>query len=131
MFVSINEYLANPNSSENSHCNNFYDWFCSNKALIAKQKSLDAKMRKIVKSPKIDGDNMGVFYKNNSPVCGKLYDDIRICDKDGAVIYNIAPKLGYYNDDFDKSAVYCRDNGFKTPVAYGTWDDVLAYFGVK
>jgi hypothetical protein len=130
MTATLAKYLEDPSSSIFARCNNFYDWFCSDKALVAKQKSLDAKVRKIAKSPKIDVDTMYVWYKNNCPVMGKLYDDIRISDViTGDVIYNICPKNGH-NSKIGLSEVYCRDNGFEAPVVSGTWKDVLNYFEV-
>ena len=126
--TSIASYLADNLNSEYSHCNNFYDWFCSDKALVGKQKSLDAKVRKIAKSPKVNIDTMYVWYKNNCPVVGRLYDDIRIADcVTGEVIWNIVPKSGRNG----LSEVYGRINDFDKPLVSGSWADVLRFFEVK
>jgi hypothetical protein len=123
--VSVATYLADRATSQYAHCNNFFDWFCSDKALVRKQESLDAKVRKIAKSKKIDVDKMYVWYKNNCPVVGGLYDDIRFADLDtGLVIFNVIPK----NPRNGKSEVYDASNGFRDPVVSGTWKDVLAFF---
>lgn len=122
------------NNDRIEDCSNFYDWFCSDSALPNKKKSLDAKVRKLVLSPKINATKLYVWYKNNCPMNGPLYDDIRFADlKTGKVVWNITPKSGHT----DKAEVYYfgeegTDLGIvKHPVVSGTWDDVLNYFGVK
>jgi len=124
---SINQYLADPSTSRYAHCNNFFDWFCSDNALVRKQKALDAKVRKLAKSKLVDPDKMYVFYKNNCPVRGPIYDDIRICDMvTGDVVFTVTPKSGHTG----KAEVHGPSNMFMAPLASGTWKEVLAFFGV-
>ena len=126
--VSIATYLNDPSTSQYAHCNNFYDWFCSDKALVAKQKSLNAKVRKLAKSDKVNADKMYVWFKNNCPGRGPLYDSISIADlHSGDTIWWIAPKSGHTG----KSEVFSAADGFKDAVVSGTWKDVLDFFGVK
>ena len=128
MKVSIATYLNDPSTSEYAHCNNFFDWFCSEKALVAKQKSLNAKVRKLAKSDKVNADTMYVWFKNNCPVGGPLYDSIAIANlKDGNTIWWITPKSGHSG----KAEVFSTTDGFKDAVVSGTWKDVLDFFGVK
>jgi len=77
MKVSINKFLENPEANADSE-SNFYDWFCSDKALKGRMLALVPKLRFLVKEGIIDGDTHYVWFKNNCPVSGSLYDDIRI-----------------------------------------------------
>ena len=108
----------------------FYDWFCKDSSLANKQKLLLGKVRKLSKSPKVDVEKMTVFFKNNCPGCGNLYDDIRFEDiETGDVVYAVVPASGF-NSNFGQSEVWSKENNFKEPVVEGTWKDVLNYFGV-
>ena len=107
----------------------WYDWFCRDGSLRNKTYSLTRKLSQIVGSEKINIDTMYVFFKNNCPVVGKLYDDFRICDmKTGDVIYTITPAVGY-KDTYGRSEVWgSKENDFKEPIVAGTWNDVLFFF---
>lgn len=77
------------------HCHNFYDWFCRDSSLPLKAKMLWSKVRRFLKVVPIDVDATYVFFKNNCPVGGSLYDDFRICDVNtGNVIFTVVPKSG-------------------------------------
>jgi hypothetical protein len=74
----------------------WYDWFCDGSALKDKLDNLFPKVKQIANSKKIDMDRMYVFFKNNCPCAGALYDDFRFCDlKTGDVIYTIIPASGH------------------------------------
>jgi hypothetical protein len=105
----------------------WYDWFCSDTALASKTKALGKKLTQLIKSEKIDVENMYVFFKNNCPMNGPLYDDFRICDmKTGDVIFNITPKSGHSG----KAEVWGKENSFQYPLASGKWKDIKIFFGV-
>jgi hypothetical protein len=97
-------------------CYNFYDWFCSDKALKSKSERLFKMVKRWVKKRNTDTDKVYVFFKNNCPVNGPLYDDFRICDiETGEVIWTVTPKCGHSG----KAEVWGRANDFKEPVAVG------------
>ena len=56
------------------------DWFCKDSSLKAKTYKLGGVVKQIKEGGKVDLDNTYVFFKNNCPLNGPLYDDFRICD---------------------------------------------------
>jgi hypothetical protein len=81
---------------DNSGCYNFYDWFCNDKSLKAKSEKLFRQVKKFVKVFNVDLDKHYVFFKNNCPMRGPLYDDFRICDiESGNVVWTVTPKSGH------------------------------------
>jgi hypothetical protein len=80
-----------------AHCGGFYDWFCRDSSLEAKGKSLMNKVIKLVESGKVNINSAEsyVFFKNNCPLRGPLYDSFAICNKDGDVILWATPKSGH------------------------------------
>lgn len=106
----------------------FYDWFCSEKALVGRGKKLFSRLHSIINSKKINLNTMYVFFKNNCPCAGKLYDDFRLCDiQTGNVIYTVIPASGHYSN-LGEAEVYGRENDFKEPLVKGTWKDVKQFF---
>ena len=109
----------------------WYDWFCKETSLARKLAAMAPKVRKIAKSPKIDPNTCYVWFKNNCPIDGSLYDDFRIADlATGDTLYTITPRSGH-NRKKGQSEVWSADNDFDGPVVQGAWSDVLNYFGVK
>jgi hypothetical protein len=106
-------------------CHGFYDWFCKDSSLERKAKSLMAKVIKFTEAhPEIDINDTYVFFKNNCPMVGPLYDDFRICDrKEGNVIFTVTPKCGHSG----KAEVWGRANEFKGPIQVADkFSDLLA-----
>ena len=106
----------------------WYDWFCRDTSLKRKGEALLKKLKVIASSNKFDNDKCYVFFKNNCPCYGNLYDDFRICDKEtGDVLYCVIPKSGFKRYE-GRAQVYGVDNDFKEPLVEGTWRDVKAWF---
>ena len=95
-------------------CHGFYDWFCKDSSLENKAKSLMAKTIKFLAAhPEIDPNKTYVFFKNNCPMMGPLYDDFRICDREsGDVVFTVTPKCGHSG----KAEVWGKENNFKGPI---------------
>lgn len=97
-------------NGEENRCFNFYDWFCKDTSLERKAKRLFSMVKRWVKERNTDTDKVYVFFKNNCPMKGPLYDDFRICDLEtGDVIFTVVPKCGHSG----KAEVWGRQNDFK------------------
>jgi len=97
-------------------CFVFYDWFCKTSSLKRKAESLFKKTKLFVKMKDVDLDSTYVFFKNNCPLGGPLYDDFRICDiESGNVLYTVTPKSGHTG----KAELWGRENEFEEPLKTG------------
>jgi hypothetical protein len=104
--------IIDTHGNEND-CFNFYDWFCKSSSLERKSKKLYRAAIRFCKEMNIDLESHNVFFKNNCPMFGPLYDDFRICDlEEGNVVYNVTLKSGHSGE----AEVYSRDHGFNEPV---------------
>lgn len=91
----------------------WYDWFCRDSSLRNKTYKMGNIIKDIKAGGKVDLENNYVFFKNNCPFTGPLYDDFRICDmKTGEVIFTIQIDCFRYNS---KYAVFGLDS----------WDEPL------
>lgn len=88
------------NDHEDS-CFGFYDWFCSDRALPNRAKKLQSNVRSFLKAMAKKGtpvnlDTHYVFFKNNCPMSGHVYDSFSICRvEDGRVQFWVTPKSGH------------------------------------
>lgn len=102
-----------------SHCYDFYDWFCSDGSLERRAKALQNKVIKLVskfrdKGTPIDCSKVYVFFKNNCPMSGPLYDSFSICDREsGDVLYWVTGKSGHSG----QAEIFSRETGFNEPLA--------------
>ena len=132
--ISIRQWIENYNSGKYDsqdvkvQCEaGWYDWFCRDESLCGKTKRLAPKVKQLAKSSKVDVDNCYVWFKNNCPVFGSLYDDIRFADiKTGDVIYTIA-FVKKYGQTVE---LWGKENDFKHPLVIGDWEDIKEYFGI-
>ncbi|KPL72245.1 hypothetical protein ADN00_15625 [Ornatilinea apprima] len=113
----------------------FFDWFCRTSSLKAKGCKLVRKLEQLLnanqKGNRFDPNAVYTIFKNNCPLYGKLYDDIRICDLEtGKVLYTIVPSSGFQND-FGTAILWGKDNDFSGPILEGQWKDILAYFSTR
>jgi hypothetical protein len=101
---------------EESCCFNFYDWFCKDTSLKNKAIRLFSLVKSWVKHRNTDTDKVYVFFKNNCPMNGPLYDDFRICDiETGDVIWTVIPKCGHTR----LAEVWGKQNDFKGAIITG------------
>jgi len=121
-------------------CYNFYDWFCADSSLERKAHALFPKVKRFLAAhPEIDILSTYVFFKNNCPMVGSLYDDFRIVDiESGNVLFTVTPHRvinpgrsnpGYRYGNIPReteSEIWGRSNDFKEPLKVGkTFSDLF------
>lgn len=108
----------------------WYDWFCRDGALAAKTKYLGKKVLSILDSKKFDKNKTYVFFKNNCPCVGPLYDQFSICDiESGDVLFCCQYlKKGSHGCDKAHWEIYGRENDFKDVLIEGTWNECKKWF---
>ena len=132
--ICIKEWIENYESgkynSKDRHVQceaGWYDWFCEDKSLFGRLKKLAPKVKQLAKSPYVDANNWYVWFKNNCPCWGPLYDDFRFAEiETGEVVFTIA----FRSNDTSNVEVWGKQNNFAKPLISGTWEDVKKYFGV-
>jgi hypothetical protein len=58
----------------------WYDWFCQDSSLANKTKRMGQIIKQFKAGGKVDLETSYVWFKNNCPLNGPLYDDFRIAD---------------------------------------------------
>lgn len=59
----------------------WYDWFCKTESLRNKTYKMGKIVKQVKSGGKADLDNWYVWFKNNCPIGGPLYDDFRFSDR--------------------------------------------------
>lgn len=97
----------------------FYDWFCRDESLKARSIALTKKLKFLVEVGLVPEDAT-VNYKNNCPLYGVLYDDIRISFKrdNKKYYFVIVPKQGYTINNC--SLFWCDHKSIEFP----KWSDL-------
>ena len=108
---------------EDNRCFLFYDWFCNDTSLKKKAQTLFPKVIKFVHIMNIDMDKHYLWFKNNCPMDGPLYDDFRISDLETySNMFVVTPKSGHTG----LAEAYSYKTGYSEPFAKGrTFTDLL------
>lgn len=73
----------------------WFDWFCKDESLFKKTNNLYKKIQTIAFSKKFDMNTVRIFFKNNCPMDGILYDSFSIVDiETDDVLFWITPSSG-------------------------------------
>ena len=128
---SIQE-VVNTELTDKEILNLWYDYFCKSSSLVNKGRALISKLKKIYKLNELSGrkyfdpNKTYVFFKNNCPCCGSLYDDFRICDLETReVIFTI--QVNRY-DQKHSAELWGLPNNFEGAILEGSIKDVYNYF---
>ena len=91
----------------------WYDWFCKDTSLANKTKKMGNIIKQIKLGGKVDLETSYVWFKNNCPLNGPLYDDFRIADMETNNNLLVIQIDCAWNDS--KYTVYERLDGFDKP----------------
>lgn len=91
------EFVTKPEVIDNCSCYMFYDWFCKDSSLKKRALSFVPKIKFLLKQNIIKPETK-IWFKNNAPVYGVLYDFVGFKTTDGNAIGGICPQLGYNTD---------------------------------
>ena len=92
----------------------WYDWFCKDTSLKNKTKKMGSIIKQIKPGGKVDLETSYVWFKNNCPLHGPLYDDFRITSIETNNTLILVQIDCVRNDE--KYTVYERLDGFDKPV---------------
>lgn len=122
------QYHKDPEFARDNDCWHFYDWFCKDSALEGKSQKLVGYLEKILYSPRFDARKVYVFFKNNCPCNGSLYDAFSLCDiESGDVLFSVTPKSGFTVNN-GLGDVWGKENGFDGPLVQSSWKEVVEWF---
>ena len=128
---SIQE-VVNSELTDKEILNLWYDYFCKSSSLVNKGRALIRKLKKIYKLNELSGrkyfdpNKTYVFFKNNCPCCGSLYDDFRICDLETREVIFIIQVNRY--DQKHSAELWGQPNNFDGAILEGSIKDVYNYF---
>jgi hypothetical protein len=133
--ISVREFLKNleagayNDESTSVQCDaGWYDWFCRATSLRGKTRVLGRKVAKLAQFDKFDLDTTYVFFKNNCPVYGNLYDSFSICDlKTDNVMFWFCPSNGHDGPDKGKSEYTDFTRG-GAEFKFDSWGDLVKHF---
>lgn len=92
----------------------WFDWFCKDTSLPNKTKRMGSIVKQIKPGGKVDLEKSYVWFKNNCPMSGPLYDDFRIADLQTGHNLMVIQVDSVYNEK--KYSVYVLANNYSTPV---------------
>ena len=91
----------------------WFDWFCRDTSLVNKTKKMGNIIKQIKAGGKVDLETSYVWFKNNCPLNGPLFDDFRIADMETNNNLLVIQIDCAWNDS--KYTVYERLDGFDKP----------------
>ena len=92
----------------------WYDWFCKDESLANKTKRMGSIVKQFKDGGKLNLDDMYVWFKNNCPLAGPLYDDFRIADiESGETLFTV--QINCFREE-KRYTVYGKRNDFDTPL---------------
>ena len=101
----------------------WYDWFCMDSSLANKTKRMGNIIKQFKYCGKIDLDQHYVWFKNNYPLNGPLYDDFRIAEiQTNDTVFTV--QISYLIEEA-RYTIYGRMNDFDKPLYLAKRSKVL------
>lgn len=92
----------------------WYDWFCKETSIANKTKLMGNIVKKVNGKGKVNLESMYVWFKNNCPLDGPLYDDFRFADiETGDTIFTTQINCDWNEKRY---TVYGKKNNFDKPL---------------
>lgn len=121
MEMKLKEWIERFNNGDfegkdyHTQCNaGWYDWFCKETSLANKTKRIGNIVKKVNGKGKISLETMYVWFKNNCPLHGPLYDDFRFADiETGDTLFTTQINCCWNGKSY---TVYGRKNNFDKPL---------------
>ena len=109
----------------------WFDWFCKDESLARKTDHLYKLALRLIEADRgrrINCDEAYIWFKNNCPLSGRLYDDFRIADMvTHNVIFTVVPSNGHYSK-LGVAELWGKENDFKEALIAGSMDDIVGWF---
>jgi len=103
----------------------WYDWFCDDVHLARKTKRMGEIITQIRDGGKVNLDTSYVWFKNNFPMRGNLYDDFRFADiETNEVLFTITLGAPYHDERY---AVYCEGHWEEPAFKANTTSELIAW----
>lgn len=113
----------------------WYDWFCDDSELRDRLYNMATIVKQLIRSPKLDLENMNVSFKNNCPIAFPLYDEIRFSEGMGIndVKYWIDINSGFQKSVFAVFEIkHALDTGFQESIfECNTMNELIEWFNYK
>lgn len=95
--IPISEIMSNPENLNHDGYWSFFDWFCTEKSLERRAKAIIPKLKFLVDQGILNVNKTYLWLKNNCPLYGDLYDDIRIStlNEENAYLGGFCPRTGH------------------------------------
>ena len=108
----------------------WYDWFCKDSSLAGKTKKMGRIIAQVKDGGKIDLDKMYVWFKNNCPCVGPLYDDFRFADiETGDTLFTICCDDKRAESKYE---VWCTANDFSKPyIGFNTTKELVNWLNTS
>lgn len=125
---NLKDQLAMWKAGQKEDFHGFYDWFCSDAGLANRAKRLQSNVRSFLnamekKGKAIDLESHYVFFKNNCPGSGNLYDSFSICQIEGGnVQFWVTAQSGHMSDN-GQAEIWIRETGKE--ISAPTYREVL------